>query len=149
MTHSQSRKQEFASKGIRLQLGRDVATLLDRGIRHKLEASHLNLQVRSCDICGRELTDPASIMAGVGPECRKIAQAELEAGERFPVGCEVRIADGFYGGRIGIVVDYTPRRNRRALQRPFMVSFASAIDPRRSIREAFSADELERTEVDA
>jgi hypothetical protein len=149
MTHSETLKRQLASQGIPLQMDQQVAALLNRGIAHKLEAQLLHLRARICDICGRELTDPDSIMVGVGPECRKIAQAERETGERFPVGCEVRIPDGFYAGRIGIVVDYTPRRHRRPLQRPFMVSFASGIDPRRSIREAFSADELERVEAES
>ena len=122
---------------------------LRRGVAHKLDADLLPLRARMCAVCGRELTDPDSVMAGIGPECRKARQAEQEAGERFPVGCEVRITDGgFREGRIGIVEAYTPRRHFRPLQRPFTVSFAGAVTPGTRVRDTFAADELERIEVE-
>jgi hypothetical protein len=47
-----------------------------------------------CTICKRELTDPASVARGWGPECDKIAQERTDLARQFPLGCRVRYRDG-------------------------------------------------------
>ena len=101
-----------------------------------------SLKPTRCRICNRQLSDPDSILAGIGPECSAIERVEAEQGQRFPAGCQVRVTSGAYEGCEGVVGHYQPRRNHKANQRPFLVHFGGW-------RASFSADQLERIEVAA
>ena len=114
-----------------------LETFLRNGVARRQEAGML--KPTYCRVCRRLLSHPASILAGIGPECIAIERCEAEQGERFPAGCEVRVIAGAYEGAIGVVGTYTPRRKGRTVKAPFLVHFGG-------FHARYRADQLERVE---
>lgn len=111
MTHSQTLKQELAARGIQLHMDKDVADFLDRGVRRRTEAG--TLPPKFCSRCGKRLLDPASIRAGIGPDCAAAIAAEQAVEASFPVGAEVRITRGvLLEGTVATVVGYRHGRGK-------------------------------------
>jgi hypothetical protein len=63
-----------------------------------------------CQRCGRELTDPASILRGYGDECAGKIEAERALLAAWPKGTRVRITDGSNEGLTGAVMAVDPQR---------------------------------------
>jgi hypothetical protein len=83
----------------------EVAALLDRSVRRRIERG--TLPPRYCSRCGNRLTDPASIRAGIGPDCAAALAAEQTVESAFPVGTEVRITRGvLLEGTVATVIGY-------------------------------------------
>jgi hypothetical protein len=68
----------------------------------------------TCSRCGRVLTDPASIAAGIGPECAEQDAADREVEDTFPVGAGIRITDAntTSAGLTGTVAGYARKRGK-------------------------------------
>lgn len=77
-----------------------------------------------CRRCGQLLTDPASITAGIGPECQAKEAGRLAAIEQFPVGTRVLMTGGEGRGHTGTVSSVRPyRMNGKPTERPIQVSY--------------------------
>ena len=68
-----------------------------------------------CTICKRELTDPASIARGWGPECAKVAQDRTDLARQFPLGCRVRYIASTSEGLEGQVIGHRHRARKPSL----------------------------------
>lgn len=70
-----------ASKGL-AYIDRRLAGQLEPAEREMLERQrplHAKFVATRCRRCGRTLTDPESLLLGLGPECRRMAPDELQA----------------------------------------------------------------------
>lgn len=105
MTHSHTLKRQFASRNIPLHMDAEVQAMLDRGVRRRLAAG--TLTPKPCPRCGKLLRDPASIRAGIGPDCAAAIAAEQAVEAAYPIGAQVRITRGvLLEGTVATVIGY-------------------------------------------
>lgn len=66
----------------------------------------------TCRRCGRPLTDPGSIAAGIGPECAHLEADNVAFTAAWPVGTAIRVTGGSTEGMTGEVAGYARKQGR-------------------------------------
>lgn len=66
----------------------------------------------TCRRCGRPLSDPTSIAAGIGPECAEADAADQALIADYPLGADVQVVDVTGDLLPGIVKGYARKRGQ-------------------------------------